>query len=97
MHRENSAQILGEYPFCVWFDGEKAVNTVGVCRDIYFSFWESAHLKHFDGENNLLISAINPQHSHVHVVTARDNFSTQLHSGELSANTRGISVSHCVM
>ena len=59
MHRENSAQILGEYPFCVRFDGEKAVDTGGVCRDMYSSFWESACLRHFNGEN-LLIPAVNP-------------------------------------
>ena len=59
MHRENSAQILGEYPFCVRFDGEKAVDTGGVCRDMYSSFWESTCLRHFDGEN-LLIPAVNP-------------------------------------
>ena len=59
MYRENNAQILSEYPFCVRFDGEKAVDTGGVSRDMYSSFWESACLRHFDGEN-LLIPAINP-------------------------------------
>ena len=48
MYRENSAQVLGTYPFRVQFDGEKAVDTGGVCRDMYSSFWESACLRHFD-------------------------------------------------
>ena len=59
IHKENKEKILGEYPFRVRFDGEMAVDTGGVCRDMYSSFWESAYLRHFDGEN-LLIPAVNP-------------------------------------
>ena len=59
IYTENKDQILDEYPFCVRFDGENAVDTGGVCRDMYSSFWESAFFRHFDGEN-LLIPAVNP-------------------------------------
>ena len=59
IHKENKEKILGEYPFRVRFDGEMAVDMGGICRDMYSSFWESAYLRHFDGEN-LLIPAVNP-------------------------------------
>ena len=59
IYSKNKEQILGEYSFCVRFDGEKAVDTGGVCRDMYSSFWESAFIRHFDGES-LLIPAVNP-------------------------------------
>ncbi len=55
----DDCSILSEYPLKVSFIGEPAVDAGGVCREMYSCFWESAYLKHFDGET-LLIPACRP-------------------------------------
>ena len=42
------------------FMGEKAVDTGGVCRDMFSAFWNKAYDKAFDGVN-ALIPAVHPQ------------------------------------
>ena len=49
-----------EYPFCVQFEGEKAVDCGGVARNMFSGFWEEAAKRVFDG-SNLLIPAIHPE------------------------------------
>lgn len=39
--------ILEEYPFRVQYENELAVDTGGVCRDLFSAFWEEAYLKSF--------------------------------------------------
>ena len=58
MYKNNFPKILEEFPFCVEYVGEKAVDTGDVCRDTFSLFWEKAYLQHFDGER-LLIPAVN--------------------------------------
>ena len=58
-YQENMGDILEEYPFRVRYENEQAVDTGGVCRDLFSAFWEEAYLKSFDGET-LLVPAIHP-------------------------------------
>ena len=58
-YEENVLEVIREFPFRIRFEGEKAVDTGGVCRDMYSSFWETAYTKHFDGET-LLVPAVHP-------------------------------------
>lgn len=52
---DDLCEVLSEYPFKVVFQGEEqAVDTGGVCRDMFSCFWEAAYLKHFDGERLLV-------------------------------------------
>ena len=51
--------MLKEFPFRISFVFEQAVDTGGVCRDLYSAFWDIAYVKHFDGER-LLVPAVNP-------------------------------------
>ena len=53
MYQENMEEILGEFPFRVKYENEKACDTGGVCRDMFSSFWEEAYLQHFDGSGSL--------------------------------------------
>lgn len=56
----NRSEILyQEYPFRVKFVGEKAVDTGGVCRDLFSAFWDKAYEKAFDGTNSLM-PAVHP-------------------------------------
>lgn len=48
-----------EFPFRVQFESERAVDTGGVSRDMFSSFWEEAYRKNFDGES-LLVPAVHP-------------------------------------
>lgn len=57
-YRENP-EVLCEFPFRVSYEKELAVDTGGVCRDMYSAFWNEAYLKHFDGES-LLVPAVHP-------------------------------------
>ena len=50
----HSVEILKELPFRVQFKSERAVDTGGVSRDMFSSFWEEAYRKNFDGESLLL-------------------------------------------
>lgn len=58
MYQRELADIIKEFPFWIEYSNERAVDTGGVCRDMFSCFWEEAYLKHFDGES-LLVSAIN--------------------------------------
>lgn len=42
--------ILNEFPFRVRFAGEQAVDTGGVSRDMFSSFWDEAFQQFFDGQ-----------------------------------------------
>ena len=57
MYMKNLEDIQSEYPFRIQFINERAIDTGGVCRDLYSCFWEHAYVKHFDGDK-LLIPAV---------------------------------------
>ena len=59
MYQENIVDVLEEFPFQIQYEKERAVDTGGVCRDVFSPFCEEAYmyLKHFDGEK-LLVPAI---------------------------------------
>ena len=57
MYMKNLEDIQSEYPFRIQFINERAIDTGGVCRDLYSCFWEHAYIKHFDGDK-LLIPAV---------------------------------------
>lgn len=59
MYHDNESAILKEFPFRVKYESEGALDTGGVCRDMFSAFWEEVYIKHFDGER-LLIPAIHP-------------------------------------
>ena len=56
MYRDNESAILNEFPFRISYESEQAVDTGGICRDMYSAFWEEVYL---DGER-LLIPAVHP-------------------------------------
>lgn len=58
-YQDNITDILEEYPFRVRYEKERAIDTGGVCRDLFSAFWEEAYLKNFDGET-LIVPAIHP-------------------------------------
>ena len=58
-YQDNLTDLLEEYPFRIRYENERAVDTGGVCRDMFSAFWEEACMKHFDGEQ-LLVPAIHP-------------------------------------
>ena len=51
--------IAVEYPMCIKFVGEKAIDCGGVSRDMISGFWEMAYQKSFDG-SCLLTPTIEP-------------------------------------
>lgn len=57
MFTKNLENIKCEYPFRIQFFNERAIDTGGVCRDMYSCFWEHVYIKHFDGDK-LLIPAV---------------------------------------
>ena len=59
MYQENRVNILQEYLFRIQYQNERAVDTEGVCRDMFSAFWEEVYVKNFDGET-LLVPAIDP-------------------------------------
>lgn len=58
-YQDDLEEILREFPFRVRYEKERAVDTGGVCRDMFSAFWEQSYLKNFDGER-LLVPAVNP-------------------------------------
>ena len=58
MYQKELDQITTEFPFRIEYLNERAIDTGGVCRDMFSSFWEEAYVKHFDGDR-LLIPAVN--------------------------------------
>ena len=59
----NLYDILKEFPFRIRYEDERAVDTGGVCRDMFSAFWEEAHRKHFDGEKLLVLPMQRCPHS----------------------------------
>ena len=55
-----SDDIVKEYPLRIRFEGEMAVDTGGVCRDMVSAFWEEAYKCMFDG-GSLLTPVVHPQ------------------------------------
>ena len=53
LYKEAMETIISEYPFRMKFDGEAAVDSGGVSRDFFSSFWEKAYAKAFDGNTRL--------------------------------------------
>ena len=46
-------EILEEYPLKIRFSNEVAIDTGGVCRDMFSGFWEDAYSRFFDGSTLL--------------------------------------------
>ena len=59
LYTEKAESLFHEYPLRIAFDGEKAVDTGGVCRDMFSGFWDKAYEKAFDG-TNALMPAVHP-------------------------------------
>lgn len=59
LYKTDIIQILRDYPFRIKFKDERAVDTGGVCRDLFSGFWEAAFIKNFDGEA-LLVPSMHP-------------------------------------
>jgi len=59
MYKSHLPAILEEFPFVVEYIGERAVDTGGVCREMFSQFWGKTYLVYFDGES-LLVPAVNP-------------------------------------
>ena len=53
------AEVLEEYSLRFRFEGERAFDAGGVCREVFSCFWKLAYPKHFDGER-LLVPSICP-------------------------------------
>ena len=49
--------ILKEFPFRISFDDEHAIDSGGVARDMFSSFWLCAFEKFFDGSGSLVPAA----------------------------------------
>lgn len=45
----SNPDVALEYPFIVRFQGECGIDTGGLSREAFSTFWELAYLKHFDG------------------------------------------------
>ena len=58
-YKDNALEILKEKDFRIEYEGERAIDTGGVSRDMFSSFWEEVYVKHFDGET-LLVPAMHP-------------------------------------
>ena len=48
-----SEEAVMEYPFRVRFQGERGVDTGGLSREAFSTFWELVYQKHFDGSSSL--------------------------------------------
>ncbi len=55
MFGDNIMDILVEYPLRIHYDGERAIDTGGVCRDMFLTFWTEAYLRHCDGERLFIL------------------------------------------
>ena len=60
LYAPDCSNMLHEFPFRVAFDGERAIDTGGVTRDMFSAFWEQAYRHAFDG-GSTLIPATHPQ------------------------------------
>ena len=59
MYQMHLKDFETEYPFCVRFSGEKAIDTGGVARDMFSAFFEDCYVKLFDG-GSLLCPVVHP-------------------------------------
>ncbi len=59
MYKDDLEEILRDFPFRVRCVNELAVDTGGVCRDLFSAFWQESYVKDFDGEK-LLVPAVRP-------------------------------------
>ena len=59
LYTDKREQILKEFPFRVQYEGEKAIDTGGVSRDMFSAFWEYAYLRQFDS-GDFLVPASHP-------------------------------------
>ncbi len=57
MYKDDLEEILRDFPFRVRYVNELAVDTGGVCRDLFSAFWQESYVKDFDGEK-LLVPAV---------------------------------------
>lgn len=48
------SEIASENPFRIAFDDEEAIDTGGVCRDMFSGFWKTAFEKFFDGSGSVV-------------------------------------------
>ena len=48
--------VLYHYPLKIQFIGERAIDTGGVCRDMFDKFWLATYAQHFEGSNSLVPS-----------------------------------------
>ena len=58
MYREHKEELFGEFPLRIKYKFEDAIDTGGVCRDIFSAFWEEAYIE-FEGER-LVIPSVRP-------------------------------------
>ena len=63
IYQKDFKALETEYPFCVRFSGEKAIDTGGVACDMFSAFFEECYVKLFDG-GSLLCPVV---HSHIPV------------------------------
>ena len=59
MYQMHLKDFETEYPFCVRFSGEKAIDTGSVARDMFSAFFEDCYVKLFDG-GSLLCPVVHP-------------------------------------
>lgn len=50
----NFNELVNEYPFRIAFDDEEALDTGGVCRDMFSGFWKTVCDRFFDGSGSLV-------------------------------------------
>lgn len=55
----DNLEVLNEYPLRIKFEGEKAFDCGGVCREMFSCFWKLAYQRHFDGDR-LLVPSVCP-------------------------------------
>ena len=57
--REHKEELFGDFPLWIKYRFENAVDTGGVCRDMFSTFWEEAHIE-FEGKW-LVIPSVRPR------------------------------------
>ena len=50
--------VLFHYPLKIRFIGERAINTGGMCRDMFNEFWEAVYVQHYFEGSNLLVPSV---------------------------------------
>ena len=54
----STEDVLYHYPLKIHFIGERAIDTGGVCRNMFDAFWLATYAQHFEG-SNLLVPSVN--------------------------------------